>query len=244
MRDREAYEAILETTHPKDAKDIGQGVQHFDEELWNEVLCSVAFECVLQKYGRNEELRDKLISTGDKLLVEASPSDVNWGVGLKSNDPSVRMPDQWRGANVLGWALMEARECLLSGPVYLPNGTFDLAACRAYMRNTAGLSVNNTLADDDVIEDLCSEAIDLSHKIIKNLLRVPTDSKFLKLQDKIIRQRCDNSYESISALLVRIGFSLEESRWTYVKYLDSEDTHDLLVDVRRRLSEVIWLRGR
>jgi len=49
-----------------------------------------------------------------RVLVEASPLDRVWGIGLAADDPRAADPAGWRGLNLLGFALMEARD-LLSG---------------------------------------------------------------------------------------------------------------------------------
>lgn len=66
----------------------------------------------LHKFGQNPELRDFLLSTGDKVLVEASPYDKIWGIGLDANNPDACAPKLWKGENLLGFALMEVRGLL------------------------------------------------------------------------------------------------------------------------------------
>ena len=64
------------------------------------------------KFAQNEKLKAFLQSTGDQILVEASPEDKIWGIGLYDNHPDARTPAEWRGLNLLGFALMEVREGL------------------------------------------------------------------------------------------------------------------------------------
>ena len=66
----------------------------------------------LAKFTQNSELRGYLASTGDRVLVEASPLDRVWGIGLAADDDRARSPARWRGSNLLGFALMEVRERL------------------------------------------------------------------------------------------------------------------------------------
>ena len=61
---------------------------------------------------QNDELRNFLLSTGDKVLVEASPSDRIWGIGLGKNNPDALDPTKWRGQNLLGFALMNVRDSI------------------------------------------------------------------------------------------------------------------------------------
>lgn len=66
------------------------------------------------KFGQAPGLRGFLLSTGDKVLVEASPLDNIWGIGLAATDPQANDPNTWNGPNLLGFALIEARRRLQS----------------------------------------------------------------------------------------------------------------------------------
>ena len=57
-------------------------------------------------------MREYLLSTNDKVLVEASPTDCVWGIGLGKSNPDALDPTKWRGENLLGFALMTAREVI------------------------------------------------------------------------------------------------------------------------------------
>ena len=63
------------------------------------------------KYSQNPDLAQKLLSTKDKVLVEASPSDLVWGIGLGENQDISILDDEknWRGRNLLGESLMRVR---------------------------------------------------------------------------------------------------------------------------------------
>jgi len=50
--------------------------------------------------------------TGRKVLVEASPRDAIWGIGLAADDDQAASPENWPGLNLLGFALMEVRHQL------------------------------------------------------------------------------------------------------------------------------------
>ena len=82
------------------------------QERWERIVCTVAKTVVLSKFESNAELTCVLLSTGEKLIAEAAKNDCNWGIGLDTKQPEVAVPAQWRGANMLGWALMEARTSL------------------------------------------------------------------------------------------------------------------------------------
>lgn len=62
------------------------------------------------KFSQNPDLKEFLLGTGDAVIVEASPYDKIWGIGLKANDERARNPETWRGENLLGFALMDVRE--------------------------------------------------------------------------------------------------------------------------------------
>ena len=73
----------------------------------------------LAKFSQNAELREYLLGTGDAVLVEASPYDRIWGVGLAQDDPLIRDPGNWRGENLIGFVLMEARDTLRAEEAYV-----------------------------------------------------------------------------------------------------------------------------
>lgn len=100
---------ILASPSPGAAKALGRQVRNFKDELWDAACFDIVARGNAAKFGQNEELRTYLLNTGGKVLVEASPLDRIWGVGLAEDDPGIENPAQWRGANLLGFALMKAR---------------------------------------------------------------------------------------------------------------------------------------
>jgi ribA/ribD-fused uncharacterized protein len=64
------------------------------------------------KFTQNEDLGAFLRATGRRVLVEASPRDRIWGIGMGASNPDAQVPARWRGNNLLGFALMDAREAL------------------------------------------------------------------------------------------------------------------------------------
>lgn len=112
MNDTEIASKILapENAHPSRAKALGREVRNFDLEIWKKEADRVVEEGNLRKFGQREELRDVLLGTGDRILVEASPDDKIWGIGFKSDEAEGR-EDEW-GNNGLGKALMKARDKL------------------------------------------------------------------------------------------------------------------------------------
>lgn len=104
--------AILQTTHPNDAKKLGRTVSNFDEARWNAVRFEVVVRANEGKFRQHPALREFLLSTGTRVLVEASPVDAIWGIGLAQDSPEAAQPASWRGLNLLGFALMEVRALL------------------------------------------------------------------------------------------------------------------------------------
>ncbi|MEU1986096.1 NADAR family protein [Nocardia sp. NPDC019395] len=110
--DRASAEKILAAAHPGEAKALGRSIRGFVEDLWTEHRYGIVVDGSLAKFGQHKELRRFLLKTGERVLVEASPVDRIWGVGLTADDPRIEDPTAWKGTNLLGFALMEAREVL------------------------------------------------------------------------------------------------------------------------------------
>ncbi len=110
FHDREIYEEILKNTNQKQIKALGRKVRNFDEGLWNEVKYSIVLNGNYCKFMQNKKLLAFLLSTKDKVLVEASPYDCIWGIGLTAQSPDAEYPLAWCGQNLLGFALMEVRD--------------------------------------------------------------------------------------------------------------------------------------
>ena len=110
--DAEMEEKILKASHPKQAKMLGRKAKGFDETAW----VAKRFELVVAgnegKFAQHEDLKAFLLGTGQRVLVEASPVDKIWGIGMKGDDERAEKPQEWRGLNLLGFALMEVRERL------------------------------------------------------------------------------------------------------------------------------------
>ena len=100
---------ILATDSPREHKALGRQVQGFDEARWTAACREIVYRANLAKFTQNEDLRALLLATGSKTLVEASPTDRIWGIGLAAEDPRATDRSAWRGKNWLGEALMRVR---------------------------------------------------------------------------------------------------------------------------------------
>lgn len=115
FRDDEVLARILASDSPRQIKQLGRQVRGFVARDWEETRFAIVVEGNVAKFGQNPDLRDFLLDTGDRLIVEASPVDEVWGIGLRAIHARARDPRQWRGLNLLGFALMEARSILRAG---------------------------------------------------------------------------------------------------------------------------------
>ncbi|ERJ25497.1 NADAR family protein [Campylobacter concisus] len=91
-------------------KALGRQVHGFDAKVWDEIKFGVVLNATYLKFSQNAPFRDFLLQTGSKILVEASPVDKIWGIGLATSDENAQNPTKWRGQNLLGFALMRARD--------------------------------------------------------------------------------------------------------------------------------------
>lgn len=112
FQDFEIRDKILQCTSPGEAKKLGREVKSFDEEHWNDHRFRIVVEGNYHKFSQNEDLKQFLVQTNDRILAEASPVDAIWGIGLAASHDFAKLPSNWRGLNLLGFALMEVRDSL------------------------------------------------------------------------------------------------------------------------------------
>ncbi len=108
--DKKTREQILQCSDPKQIKALGRKVKPFEEAAWEEVKYSIVLNGNYYKFTQDAALRNFLLSTGDAVLAEASPYDRIWGIGLGEKEEAVSNPWNWKGENLLGFALMEVRD--------------------------------------------------------------------------------------------------------------------------------------
>ena len=109
FKDEESLNKILQASSPAAAKKLGRLVKDFDDQLWNTHRFQIVVDASIAKFSQNDQLREFLLSTGRRVLVEASPLDRIWGIGMDQHDKHCENPQLWNGENLLGFALMEAR---------------------------------------------------------------------------------------------------------------------------------------
>ncbi len=109
----EIRDEIIACEHPAAAKKLGRKVKGFDADIWDEHKYAIVKEANMLKFSQHDALKDFLVNTGSRILVEASPVDNIWGIGLAQDDPKAQNPHLWQGENLLGFALMEVRDQLI-----------------------------------------------------------------------------------------------------------------------------------
>ena len=112
--DDAALAQIVKTRNPRQQKAVGRTVRGFDAGVWNDICRGIVFTGNLARFCQDEAARRELLATGDRTIVEASPTDRIWGIGLAQDDPRALHPAQWRGTNWLGVALAQVRTELLA----------------------------------------------------------------------------------------------------------------------------------
>ncbi len=110
--DRSAAERILASSSPAEQQQIGRTIEKFDESIWVQFREGIVFTGNLARFRQNADQRELLFATRGTTLVEASPHDRIWGIGLSADDPRALDRNQWLGLNLLGEALTRVREVL------------------------------------------------------------------------------------------------------------------------------------
>lgn len=110
--DSATAEQILAAKSPREQKQLGRQVAGFDEKVWALFREGIVYTANYAKFSQNPELLKLLLHTRGTTLVEASPRDKIWGIGLSQDDPRASDRSQWRGLNLLGQTLTRVREAL------------------------------------------------------------------------------------------------------------------------------------
>jgi ribA/ribD-fused uncharacterized protein len=108
--DAATCDRIIAARTPGEAKKLGRQIDNFDEAAWREARFDIVTRGNVAKFSQNAALGAFLLGTGQQVLVEASPVDAIWGIGLTATDAAAQDPRTWQGLNLLGYALMAARD--------------------------------------------------------------------------------------------------------------------------------------
>lgn len=115
FEDHETLKKIMRAKHPAEQKKLGRQVKGFDVDKWSVVAKELVYKGNLAKFTQHEDLKQYLLGTGDKIIVEASPYDTVWGIGLGEDDERCLDPKQWKGTNWLGEVIMRVRATIRVG---------------------------------------------------------------------------------------------------------------------------------
>ncbi len=128
---------ILANSDPARAKELGRTVHGFNEKIWKKHRVQIVLAGNIHKFKQNPECKEALMATGTKFLVEASPTDSIWGIGMKATDPRAKDSDTWNGDNLLGKVLDHVK-------LYFHYK----AKCEDIRAKTKALPKQNTQSDD------------------------------------------------------------------------------------------------
>lgn len=117
FHDMDSFHKIMATSSPATIKRYGRKVKNFQEGIWLKHRNQILYDGLLAKFSQNKDLQLKLIRTCHRILVEASPSDRVYGVGLSEKDVRILDPTKWRGHNLLGKTLMLVRQTFLNAAI-------------------------------------------------------------------------------------------------------------------------------
>jgi len=113
FQDGDMLEQIMLAKSPKEMKAYGRAVRSFDKSVWDTHCYRIVKTASKAKFSQNPELLQFLLATYNRILVEASPRDRIWGIGMGKSNPDAENPMKWRGHNLLGFALTETRDELI-----------------------------------------------------------------------------------------------------------------------------------
>lgn len=112
FNDFDAYREIMLEKNPALQKAIGRKVRGFNIPKWESHCRDIVFDANLAKFTQNPKMLEELLSTGEREIVEASPEDKIWGIGLHETNPLAWDRETWQGLNLLGEAIMEVRQAI------------------------------------------------------------------------------------------------------------------------------------
>jgi len=135
FKDDEVAKQILKANQPKKMKELGRKVKGFDAQVWAAHRETIVRRNSVAKFTQNPTLREALLAAGKReagsvLMVEASPRDRIWGIGMNEKTARVTPREQWRGLNLLGLILTEVRDDILDGKLEVSETPKDDKQCK------------------------------------------------------------------------------------------------------------------
>lgn len=103
---------ILQSNDPEKIKNYGRQVKNYNSTIWNGLRQIIVFEGLKEKFSQNEELKNRLLSTGQSILAECAVKDRIWGIGISMHDNDRFDMEKWTGQNLLGFTLMRVRDSM------------------------------------------------------------------------------------------------------------------------------------
>ena len=138
FKDHRAVKLIMSSSDPSTHKRVGRGVRNFDIAVWDREKQNAVLSGNYAKFTQNPTMKLHLLSTGNKLLAEASPLDPVWGIGLRADDPRAKDPHNRRGETFLGEALAAVREAIRDSKAGSPH----LASPRRFRSPTGNAGID------------------------------------------------------------------------------------------------------
>lgn len=112
FNDQVTLNKIMQTDSAKEQQALGREVQNFEPQKWDKHKYGIVWFANYLKFTQHDDLAVRLLATENKILAEASPYDLVWGIGFEAEDDEALHIECWRGQNLLGKALMSVRDAL------------------------------------------------------------------------------------------------------------------------------------
>jgi ribA/ribD-fused uncharacterized protein len=119
FHDYDSAKKVMETSNPKEQKAIGRKVKGFKDDVWVKYCRDIVYDANVAKFTQNPSMLSELMATNGTSLVEASPYDKRWGIGLGAENPFAQDRSTWDGLNWLGEAIQRVREDINSGKILI-----------------------------------------------------------------------------------------------------------------------------